>query len=502
MSEVALSRIINVSLITTPTGLANFNVNSIGLLTDDTPTASFPAADGYKLYYSPDDVATDFGSTSETYLQAVAIFSQSPNILTGGGYLVIFPTVDVAGAATSGTMLTLEPAVLADFVAVTSGGFDIDLDGATENITGLDFSGAADLDAVATIIDTALSGGTCAYSASVNGGKGGFLFTSSTTGATSLVSKLSAPATGTDISDVSHLNAVGNVQIIDGQGIGDPEDLVTAVIRTQALYSYFGLIVTVASSAGDAFNLASYIQTQDMLYFLGRNLVGEITTYFQVIQEAGLTHTRCIYYTPTAQGSRVTASAYASRLFGINFTGSNTMCTMNLKTLAGITPDPDAASDAINTSAETYGFDIYVSLAGDPAVLSYGANSYADQIYGQLWLKLALQVAGYNYLKTTNTKIPQTEPGMTGLKGAYAEVCEQAITIGYLASGLTWTSATTFGDPDDMKRNITDAGYYIYSQAISQQATADRDAREAPLVQIAVKEAGAIHKSDVIVEVN
>ncbi|MCK4782529.1 MAG: DUF3383 family protein [Desulfobacteraceae bacterium] len=503
MTEVPLSRIINVSLLTTPSGLANFNVNSIGLLTDEAPSPAF--ADDFKIYYSPDGVATDFGSTSETYDQAVAIFSQSPNILTGGGYLVIFP-LEILGADSAGTMLTLAPGTLADFKAVTSGGFDISIDSAAQNILTLDFSGAADFDAVATIIQAALNsavvGTLCVYDATANDSEGGFLITSPTTGVASKISKLTSPATGTDISGVDYMNGAGNVRIIDGQATGVTEDLVTAIIRTKALQYYFGILATTEPSVTDSFNLATYVQTQDMLLFLPRDNTAEILTIFKLIQEATLTHTRCLLYTTGAEEARKMGGAYDSRLFGINFTGSNTMATMNLKTLAGITPDTGAVSEDINTKAKLYGFDIYVSIAGDSAVLSYGANSYSDEIYGQLWFKLGIQVAGFNYLKTTNTKIPQTEPGMDGLKGSYANVCEQGITNGYIAAGLEWTSPTTFGNPDDLRRNIRDKGYYIYSQPIAQQSVADRAARKAPLVQIAIKQAGAIHKSDVIVQVN
>jgi hypothetical protein len=68
-----------------------------------------------------------------------------------------------------------------------------------------------------------------------------------------------------------------------------------------------------------------------------------------------------------------------------------------------------------------------------------------------------------------------------------------------LSAGLTWNSAETFGNPEDLRRNITDVGYYIYSQPIAQQLQAQREARIAPLVQIAIKLAGAIHSSDVLV---
>ena len=60
----------------------------------------------------------------------------------------------------------------------------------------------------------------------------------------------------------------------------------------------------------------------------------------------------------------------------------------------------------------------------------------------------------------------------------------------------------TFGNPEDLARNIKDAGYFIYSQPIAMQNPTERTARKAPVVQIAAKESGAIHSSNVIVQVN
>jgi hypothetical protein len=90
---------------------------------------------------------------------------------------------------------------------------------------------------------------------------------------------------------------------------------------------------------------------------------------------------------------------------------------------------------------------------------------------------------------------------MDGLKGAYRNICNQAVTNQYSAPG-TWTSSTTFGNQVLFLQNIIQYGYYIYSQPISQQLATARDARQAPLCQIALKEAGAIQSSDVIVYVN
>jgi hypothetical protein len=58
-----------------------------------------------------------------------------------------------------------------------------------------------------------------------------------------------------------------------------------------------------------------------------------------------------------------------------------------------------------------------------------------------------------------------------------------------------------YGNPEDHRRNIKDFGYYIYSIPMAQQAQSDRMRRIAPLIQIAAKEAGAIHSSDITIYV-
>jgi hypothetical protein len=189
-------------------------------------------------------------------------------------------------------------------------------------------------------------------------------------------------------------------------------------------------------------------------------------------------------------------AAYAGRGFSVNFSGSNTSSTMNLKQLATVTPDENI-NQTLYTQADTAGADLYVSW-GVAGVYSTGGNDYFDNPYMNLALKFALQAAGFNYLRQTNTKVPQTEAGMDGLKNAYAQVLERFITNGCIAAG-SWTSSETFGNPEIFRQNILDRGYYVYSLPITQQSSIEREAREAPLCQIAVKRSGAIHQSDVIV---
>jgi hypothetical protein len=84
-----LSNVINVSVLGAPAGLGAPNINTLALFTSETPSPVFSG--DYKVYTNPTAVATDFGSDSEAFAQATAIFSQVPNILSTGGYLVIIP---------------------------------------------------------------------------------------------------------------------------------------------------------------------------------------------------------------------------------------------------------------------------------------------------------------------------------------------------------------------------------------------------------------------------
>lgn len=291
----------------------------------------------------------------------------------------------------------------------------------------------------------------------------------------------------------------------------EDETYQAAVLRTLNTVYYFGVLIDsqLATDDAEAFAaLAAYIQTLDKMFFYCSSDVGELQpdSTLDEVRQASQWNTRCFYYGNAIkngagdQQTQMFAAAYAGRALSVDFAGSLTAATMNLKRLSGITPEQTIAQTQLDL-AKTAGIDIYVSLAGIPGLFTSGANQWFDAIYNEFWLKFALQVAGFNYLAGTNTKIPQTEPAMDGLKDAYRRVCAQAVANGVSAPG-SWTSPDTFGPSGNLLRNISQIGYYVYSLPVAQQSSADRDARKAPLVQIALKLAGAIHSSNVIVNVN
>lgn len=288
---------------------------------------------------------------------------------------------------------------------------------------------------------------------------------------------------------------------------GDPLELETlgeAIARTQGLVQYFGILRTaVIGTEAELLADAAVVQPLNKIYFPVSRTAADIDPAGKLdkLRSGGFSHSRGLYYGGADDVSAlVMAASYAGRGLSVNFSGSNTTITMHLKDLLGVQPDPSMTQTLLN-KAIAAGADCYVSIQGVAKVFCSGANQFFDDIYNILWFAGALEIAGFNLLAQTSTKLPQTEQGVDLLKSSYRQVCEQGVTNQFLAAGK-WNSPVTFGNQADLFDNVAQRGYYIYSQPVAQQSPTDRAARKAPLIQIAIKYAGAIHSSTVIVNVN
>lgn len=475
-TQFPISNIVDISVSAAQPGVGAYNTSNLALFTSDPFQESFGSL-GYQIYTSPLQVALDFGTQSQTYLMATAVFSQQPNILAGGGYLVIIPFVNAEQT------LTLSGVPASGAFTITWSGF-----GTTATINWNDS---------ATVIQGKIQAVTGLPEALVTGSLAGESLVINFVGVYGPVPSPTFGGAGLLTSGSTSIT-ITPVQTTVG------ETMSAAIIRTETIVQYFGLMATVILSQADVLAAAATVQAINKIFFVVSATAADLSGggTLVLIQSGTFTQTRGLYYgSPLAPSSALLfQAAYAGAGLSVNFNGSNTTLTMNLKTLNTIQPDPTLTSAQL-TLAETCGADVYISLQGVPKVISNGANSYFDEVYNLQSFVGALQVAGFNYLATVATKIPQTESGMDGLKNAYRQVCEQYVANQYIAPGQ-WNSATTFGNLTNFLNNITQKGYYIYSTPVAQQSQASRVARQAPVVQIAVKEAGAIQSSTVIVYVN
>lgn len=485
--QVPLSYTVNVSLSAVPSGIADFNVNSIAIFTNE--PASF--SESYQAYITPAAVESDFGSDSLTYKMAQALFTPVPNFRSGGGYLYIFPFGGTNATPTTFTTADISDNITA-FKSVSNGSLSITIDGNANIVSGLDFT---NISTIADIVKVLNNKNLDVYIEAVGNT---IKFTSKRFGTDSNV-EISAITEGSviDLSTSTYLDAAAGTTVTGTNASGQTlADAVSAALQQV----YFGGVLS-TQYTDDATTLANStaIQSKDVVYYNDMASLKDMASLGASIKGAGLGKTRTLAYSQGAEQAKIATATYATIAKSVNYNGSNTAITMNLKELTGILGD-GGLSDSYVLSANTNGVDIYGITGGISCVYSNDNNGYTDDIEANLWHKKATEVAGFNYLRQTNTKIPQTEQGMTGLKNAYTQVCEKAIRNNTIAPG-TWNTAIPFGDPEDFKRNIEEKGYYIYSIPVALQAQTEREARKAPVCQIALKRSGAFHFSDVIITI-
>lgn len=484
-NQLALTNVVNISVSQAPAGVGAYNTSNLALFTGDTPGGGF-GSDGYKIYLSPQEVGVDFGTSSQTYAMANSVFSQKPNILAGNGYLVVIP------------FTASHPAVIAQqHIAYSS----VPATGSYKLKYGLLETGSLAYNADAAAVQVALRLLSGLGSVTVSGDY--------TSGFTIVFTGVSGPATLLINSANSLQDGTGQdvfltiVTTVVGVASGAQESLDAAITRTEDLVQYFGVMSAQIESQADMLAAAAVIQALNKIAFFVQKASASIDPggALDLLRTGSFSQSRGLYYGSAADSDALNMqAAYAGRALSVDFSGSNTTMTMHLKDLIGIQPDPSMTQNLL-AKAQAAGADVYVSLQGVSKVFCSGTNSFFDQVYNLQWLVGALQVAGFNYLAQSSTKVPQTESGIDGLKSAYRKVCEQAVANQYAAPGV-WNSSTTFGVQSDFLQNITQRGYYIYSQPVALQSQADREARKAPLVQLAIKEAGAVHSSNVVVFVN
>jgi hypothetical protein len=380
-ATLPVSTIVQVSIAAPQPGLLVPNVNNICILDTETPAHPENLTALIGVYSNSAEVGVDWGTSSEAYKQAVAIFSQRPNILAGGGQLVIYYM--------TGSIVTLLEAITAVEALIYVGAYlwagynpvNAEIEAAVATVNGL-----GKLIGVSTYLTSDLTAGNLLYVVSAANEPSGVLF----------------------------------------------------------LYTQGG-------------------------------------TYL---------------------AARLAMAAVFSAQMSTNFAGQNTTLNLNVKTLQGVTADT-GITPAVLTTCQTLGVNVYASIQGVAKFIANGGPNFIfmDNVYNLLWFANALQIGIFNALAMTSTKIPQTEAGMTVLKNAVIAVCQQAVLNGYIAPG-TWQSTDTFGDLKSFLRNIVQLGYYIYSQPIGDQSEAVRETRAAPLMQLAVKLAGAINTASLLVFFN
>jgi hypothetical protein len=495
-----LSNVVTVSLLPEGKSVARDNMNVTCIMSSALGVIN--SANRYALYSSSSQVEGDFGTTSQESKFANVFFSQTPNPVDSDGVLVMgyWRAVDENVVATSANLVgeqVTEGATIPITQQISDGSFDIDIDGATENITGLDLRTSTTLEEIATLIDAALAGGSCVYTDS------SFIITSDTTGATSLLTYATDGATGTSI--IAVLGIDQNSASVLTQGVNasvlSAETKVEGISAVKALVNIKGACFIDSTTDQESQDLATWGQANEIMQYdvfnNATNLEIDVTNPVWIIKLASQSNYRMLY---SKAGNRTLAVGYMARNHTVLFTGENTAITMQLKEIKGVVAESYSQTEL--DKAKAVGLDLYTLFkASVPKLLTSGANDFTDNVYNLMAYVDAVQTDAFNILGTTATKIPQTTPGLNTLLDGLEKTSQGFVSAGVFAPG-TWTSTDRFGDVGTFNRNIEEKGYYWYSIPLSEQPQSERTERKTPVLQNAVKNSGAFHSASIVISFN
>ena len=439
-----------------------------------------------RLYYDIDTVASDFGTEAPEYKMAVAYFSAEPS--AAQCYIGRWVKTATSGLLKGRILGTAEQNIAA-FKAINEGSFKVTVDSVEKSVMAINLSAVTNLNGVATIIDSALdTAASCVWDGSR------FVIRSKTTGVESTVTGV----TKTALSSLMGLDA-------DTVAVGGmvAESLLNAVSELADMSSdWYGLLVAEEADDDDILETADFISATSTSRIAGFTVKKTTVLDAQVENDlasrlkAKGNNRAFVQY---SSASMAAAAAAFGRAFAVNFDGQNTTITLKFKQEPGIEPEVLTATQA--KVLKDKNCNVFAQYSNDTAILQEGVMSggwYFDERHGLDWLQNDVQTAVWNLLYTSTSKIPQTDAGIARIVTTIESRLEQAVTNGLVAPGV-W-NGDSFGALQS--GDTLTKGYYVYAPPVATQSQADREARNSTVIQVAIKLAGAVHATDIIINVN
>lgn len=331
------------------------------------------------------------------------------------------------------------------------------------------------------------------------GGASGGVLQVTSIGGGGAVTGLSLVTSGTGYSVANGLatttTGAGTGLEVDITAIGEPA--LQAVIACRAAnFEWYGFMVTVTSDA-DELALAAWVQTAtpSAQYFFNTsdaNVLNNVTNNIMAQMKA-LEYSRVFGMYSTTQSGVFPNNAYASAAalgvaMGLNTGLANSYFIMMFKTLVGITPEPLTANQ-VNV-LNGLNCNVYVNYGNSFSFAQRGTapnGQFFDEVLNVDMLSSGIQFNVMDLL-TASPAVPQTDPGETQLIHAVNQACEASRIIGFIATGV-WTGAPIL----NLNTGASVPGGYLTQAApYATQSAADRAARKAMPIYVALIEAGAV----------
>jgi hypothetical protein len=457
-------------------------------------SAVLPVYDRVRTYTKlSGGVDADFASNTPEYKAAAAAFGQKLASVKIGRQFTAAQSGTLRGGTASST--------LSDYTGITNGGFDIAINGVNKQIFALDFSAAADMAGVASVLQTKLAAAvgstTCTWDAT---NKRFIITVAGSTGTGSTIGYAVAPTGGsspTNQSSFLKLTYNDGAQASAGIAIETVTAAWTASLAVDA--GWYGMYIC-STTVQDSKDSAAFALANGFVFFdtiADANAEDSTATsdlaYFQ--KNAG--NRRAAMFFDNVNSDKFIGMSALARMLSVDLTQPNSAATLWGKQAPGYAPVSITETQRLALLGKNCNYYGSFSAGGsgfsmfDPGRMADG--SAIDEVMNLDWFAGLAQNNVFTELVTTTTKIPQTDDGAGRLVKAIRMACESARTAGVFAPGY-WTGP----DVGSVKTgDYLPLGYYVFAAPVSSQSASDRAARKSPpLTAIAIL-AGAIQSAAV-----
>ena len=460
------------------------------------PKAAFDEPDRVQYFTDEDSAALAFATQAKAF---TAFFAQSPRperIAVGQ-----IATADLPGKLIGAALTDAQITALEALAPTGVGSVKITIAGSPVSITAINLGSAN----TAAKIATAISGGTgFPAGATCTAVGNSIVFSTGTSdGDAQTITFASAASSGTDLSAALNWTEATGALLSQGHTFGTL--VVEAALVKQASinngYPIYGWCLdSTYRDVADQKSFADWVLAQKLAYTsLCSNAAGNYNS--------GSETSTTSYYINTASSNRRADVAFSdsesqypdvsilARMLAVDYSGVMTAITAKFKDLIGLTPVNLTSSQLDILLAKRCNC---MTLMGNAARVfregTTGDHSWfiddtinIDNFFNEL------ETAMYNVF-VRNGKVPYTPEGRAMQISAAAEICEKYKTNGVLADRPVRDTGTQSGF------SILKA-YSITAPGVETATAAMRASRTAPLLQITLYLASAIHTSPITINV-
>jgi hypothetical protein len=442
-------------------------------------------------FSSAANVGSYFGLSSTEYTLSQIYFGGFNNGTKTPGQLMFarYPETAIGAFLNGGSVVSLGLTglqALTGTLIVTSNG--------TQFTSGtINLSGAASFSAAAALIQAAFTSPT--FNVSYSSVTGGFIFTSTTTGATSTLTY----ATGTISAALLLTNATGAL-LSQGAAIATPATFMPTITALTQNWATFMTTWESVLTEKQAFATWSSTQQPRYLYVCADSDINALTanntvTFGNYLQANTMIGTCAVY------GTVNHAAFICGFAASLDFTRLNGRATLAFKSQSGLLPYVFNQSNY--AAVVSNGYNTYASYGSNnpanntnwmaPGSVS-GLWLWADSYLNQIWLNANLQLAMVNLLTSVGS-IPYNQQGYGLVYASAMGPIAAGLNFGAIRKGIVLSTSQIaqiqYALGFDASSAITSAGFYL--QIVPATAPI-RAARQSPSITLYYQDGESIQQ--------